>query len=50
MVKHRNNILISVILIDVIMKLSNEFQEIEKTIFDTENARAKVIIFLWNLC
>lgn len=28
--------------LEVIKKLSNEFQEIEKTIFDTENARAKV--------
>ena len=26
------------------MKLTNEFQDIEKTIFDTENARAKVFI------
>lgn len=29
--------------IEVIKKLTNEFQDIEKTIYDTENARAKVI-------
>ena len=31
--------------IEVIKKLTIEFQDIEKTIFDTENARAKVIFF-----
>lgn len=31
--------------LEVIKKLTNEFQDIEKTIYDTENARAKVISY-----